>query len=67
VKKNKRLIKRITKEEVEIEKSIHHLRLDYFIIKVIKQLVRPPIVTMTLMLWNKKFNYATLGVSNAKA
>jgi hypothetical protein len=49
--------KRITKEEVEIEELIHHLGLDYFIIKVIKQLVRPPTMMMILMLWNKEFNY----------
>jgi hypothetical protein len=42
--------KKTIEEEVEIEKSIHHLGLDYFFIGVIKQPVHPPIVTTILML-----------------
>jgi hypothetical protein len=56
-KLNKRFPKRTTKEEVEIEKSIHYLRLYYLFIRMIKQLVCPPIVTVIVMLWNKECNY----------
>ncbi len=55
-KLNKRLPERTTKEEVEIEESIHHLGLYYLFIGMIKQPVCPPTVTAIVMLWNREFN-----------
>jgi hypothetical protein len=57
MKQSRTLTKITTKHEVGIEKSIHHLGLNYFLIGVIKQPICPPTMMTILMLWNIKFNY----------
>jgi len=57
VKQSKKLTEKNNRKGNRNWKVVCHLRLDYLFIGVIKQPIHPPIMTIILVLWNRKFNY----------